>query len=91
VRLYSDFVALVESDDCFVPKHHIMFHVLDKTAFQGNPTLYSTWLDEALNKVLKSACRTTSQITFERSVLFRMREILNERVGKRPFAKRAAR
>ena len=43
--------------------------------YLGNP-LYATWQDEALNKTLKLACRETSQAGFERTILYRMREIL---------------
>ena len=42
----------------------------------GNPTLYSNWLDEALNRVLKKACRGISQRTFEASLLVRMPDLV---------------
>jgi hypothetical protein len=80
---YCRHVALMSADEIFVPKHHIVFHLLDRVKWFGNPRLYATWLDEALNKTLKAICRQTSQSTFERSVLWRMREVLRSDV-KRP-------
>ena len=58
-------------------KHHLMFHPLYRAASLGNPRLYSSWLSEAKNKVLKMACRQVSQATFEATVLFRMRAALS--------------
>jgi hypothetical protein len=60
----------------FTPKQHIVFHLLRNSARQGNPLVYATWLDEPLNKVLKSACKNAAASTFYASVLLRMRELL---------------
>jgi hypothetical protein len=60
----------------FTPKHHKVFHLLRNIGYQGNVRLYATWFDEALNKMLKAACRFTSQATFDRTVLVRMRSVL---------------
>ena len=60
--------------DCFTPKHHLMFHLIHRTNFQGNPTKYATWLDESLNKQLKQCCKHASMITFERVVLLKARD-----------------
>ena len=75
--MYARSVSLMEGDDCYTPKFHQMLHLIFKTGCHGNPSLTSTWHDEALNKVLKGSCRHVSQLTFERSVLFAMREILS--------------
>jgi hypothetical protein len=64
------------SEHGFIPKHHIVFHLLRNIGYHGSVRLYATWFDEALNKMLKAACRFTSQATFDRSVLVRMRSIL---------------
>jgi hypothetical protein len=74
--LYVRHMALMVPFDCFVPKHHIMFHLLVRTGYQGNPLVYSTWLDEALNKLLKQACKNASVSTFYESVLLKLRELL---------------
>ena len=61
-----------------VPKFRIVFHLIFDISLFGNPSLYATWYDEALNKLLKATCRQTSQSTFERAVLLRMRELLSK-------------
>jgi hypothetical protein len=74
---YSKYMVLMLPYDINVPKNHQVFHLLDRIKFQGNPTCYAVWLDESLNKLLKKTCRNTSQFTFERSVLHRMKRLLN--------------
>ena len=77
-------MALMEPESAFTPKHHIVFHLLLRSDFFGNPKGYSAWLSEAKNKVLKLACRETSQATFESSVLLRMQELLAPRKRELP-------
>ena len=67
---------LMEEFECFVPKHHVIFHALLETPEKGNPWKYSAWLDEALNKTLKNCCRKASQLTFEEVVLSKTTEVL---------------
>jgi hypothetical protein len=66
----------MKPEDCFKPKHHMMWHLIYNIAEHGNPKSYATWKDESLNKQLKAVCRFTSQLTFENSVLTRMQELL---------------
>ncbi|CAK0848107.1 unnamed protein product [Prorocentrum cordatum] len=54
------------------PKRHILWHMLQRAAFLGNPLFYANWTDEGLNRVLKGACREQSQVTFEECVLLSM-------------------
>jgi len=82
-EVYSTHVAIMEEYEVFTPKHHLMFHLLKKIDYQGNPTYYATWLDEGLNKVLKKTCRDTSAMTFEKPILSRMRRILHRMTLKR--------
>ena len=84
---YSRHMALMRTYEVFTPKHHIIFHMLKKMDYQGNPALYATWLDESLNKMLKKSCKETSQMTFEITILMRMRRVLKDAVGtaKRKF------
>jgi hypothetical protein len=82
-ELYAKYIGLMEEDDIFTPKNHLVFHLLDRLEFQGNCKIYATWLDEGLNKTLKMVCRQTSQATFEQSVLVRMYRVLNEKALKR--------
>ena len=71
------------SFESFIPKHHVLWHLLDRMSFQGNPNIYSNWIDEDLNKTLKACCKNVSQATFEASALLKMREILVR--SKRPL------
>ena len=73
-------MTLTEKDDVFAPKHHILFHLLHRCEHLGNPRFYSTWRSEAMNKVLKSACRQVSQITFEPTVLLKMKHLLAQQL-----------
>jgi hypothetical protein len=73
----------MKCEDCFIPKHHIFWHMISRMQWQGNPTWYSTWQNEADNRILKDACRTTSQATFEGSVLTRMRDLMMSADRKR--------
>ena len=77
-ELYGRYISLMEPDDILTPKNHLVWHMLSRIAFQGNPRFYGTWRDEGLNKTLKKSCRETSQATFERSILMRMRLILRD-------------
>ena len=56
----------------YIPKVHLSMHLIYRTTRQGAGNLYSNWLDESLNKILKRACRGASQQTFEVTVLRRM-------------------
>ena len=74
---WAEHMALMAPMQCFVPKHHRMFRLVFNSMDQGSPSHYSTWADEGLNKTLKAACRHASQLSFERSVLLRMRALLS--------------
>ena len=56
-----------------LPKHHLWIHLVHKAVKTGNPRLLDNFLNESLNKLLKSTCRHASQITWEKSVLFKMK------------------
>ena len=60
----------------YTPKLHLLVHALMRAHHHGNPRFYATWLDERFNKLLKAACKDTSQLTFENSVLLRMQRLL---------------
>lgn len=79
MEAYLHHLALMAQYDCFVPKHHIVVHLLRKSGFQGNPLVYATWLDESLNKLLKAACKNASAATFYTTVLLKMRDLLKAR------------
>ena len=73
---YCRHVSLMHPFECFIPKHQLTFHLLHMMGALGNPAVYSTWQDEALNRTLKAACKNASQACFEDSILVRMRELL---------------
>lgn len=73
---YRRHLTLMSPFGVFTPKHHLTMHMLKKASFLGNPTVYATWKDESLNKLLKTACRNAASCTLERMVLLRMRDLL---------------
>ena len=77
MRLYQAHVSAMVPFQCFVPKHHIVFHLIAGMRWFGNPTLYSNWLDEAMNKTLKSMAKTCSQAVFEAVLLLRARDVFS--------------
>jgi hypothetical protein len=80
---WKRYLALAECwPDLRTPKRHAVAHMILSAPRLGNPRCFSNWYDEALNRVLKGACRTISQATFEQSVLLRMPELITAR--KRP-------
>ena len=54
-----------------IPKTHLMLHLNDRIARQGNSSPQTTWLDESLNKTLKSILRLCHQSTFEQQGLLK--------------------
>lgn len=82
---YATHVSLMAAWKSYIPKHHMVFHLVHKIRQQGNPTFYSNWEDESKNSTLKHVCQGVAQPTFETSVLLRMRAILS---GPAPGAKR---
>ncbi len=79
-------MALMAPFECYVPKHHISYHLLAALERNGNPTWYANWVDETLNRTLKAVCKNVSQACFETVVLLRMRDVMT--VGAVGGAKR---
>jgi hypothetical protein len=74
---WTTFVQLTNHiPDLKQPKRHMTAHLLHNSGRLGSPLNYANWLDESLNKTLKLSCRLTSQATFERMVLLRMKSLL---------------
>ena len=76
MELHNRHMALMAPFTCFVPKHHLLWHLLSRTKWFGNPAKYATWLDESLNKVLMQACKNACSARFDASVLLRMVALL---------------
>ena len=81
--VYKRFVRIIQSLEVATPKFHLMFHVLLRMGFQGNPLRYQTFVDEGLNKTLKRVLRLCHQRAFERMALVKVAEAL-----RRPGLKR---
>ena len=75
---YKIHLQLMRSFDCFTPKHHVLIHPILDSLIKGNPWSYNEFLDESLNKTLRSTCRHASQMCFEEAVLLKMNELLND-------------
>ena len=84
MSLYRKHLALMTYFDQFVPKHHVVVHLVHRLLFLGNPSWYSNWTDESLNRMLKACCRHVSQSTVEWSLLLRMRDLLMSSNRDRP-------
>jgi hypothetical protein len=76
--------------DIFIPKHHVILHAFGESDEKGNPWFYGSWLDESLNKLLKSCCRHAKPATFEETVLSKATELLKEDLHVVQSRKRAA-
>ena len=68
-------LRLIEGLNIYSPKHHLWVHMTLLTRWHGNPKSVANFLNESDNKTLKAVARGCSQLTFEPSVLFKMREI----------------
>ena len=55
----------------------------DQLEHRGNPRYYSSWLDESLNKLVKGASRSLSQLTFEAVLLVNMEHLLAREIERR--------
>ena len=65
MRLWKRHVDLVAELIEYVPKHHLMFHLIQRAHVFGNPWMYTTFLDESYNKTLKAVLRNCHQAAFE--------------------------
>ena len=69
-------LRLIEGLGIYTPKHHLWIHMVASAPFLGNPRSLSNFLNESDNKTLKQVCTGCSQLTFESSVLFKMRDVM---------------
>ena len=66
--------AMRELSVHFKPKDHMVRHLANRVGFLGSPALYSNWLDESHNRLLRDVAKgffwkpqTTSAITDRRA------------------------
>ena len=70
-------------EDCDIPKRHQALHLVLDMPYKGNAKDAANWVDESDNRTLKAACRLTSQLTFESSLLLRMPHLVGEGGGRK--------
>ena len=51
------------------PKDHMLFHLAHEIPFKGSPALYGCWLDESINRLLKSVASGAHSLVHDRRVL----------------------
>ena len=73
---WSRHVALMSDYGVFTPKSHLMAHVIHRAPTHGNPWLYACFLDEGLNKQLKSCLRLCHQANFEAMAFVKIEQTL---------------
>ena len=66
-----------------VPKHHLMYHLIQRSREMGNPWSYTTFEDESLNKMLKRTLRTCHQSNFESMAFHKLQHCLERLSVKR--------
>lgn len=75
--VWKSFLSAYKPLGSLPPKAHMVLHVCLRAEFQGNPSRYTTFLDESLNSTLKSVLRLCHQTSFERQGLVKFREALS--------------
>ena len=75
------FELLVEPFEIDLPKNHLLYHIVWRSEWQGNPWTYTCFWDESLNKSLKKCLRLCHQANFERRAFTRIAHILSNSFG----------
>ena len=79
--MWKRFMRVTEQLDIYIPKSHLMYHLIIRLYLMGNPMSYTTFLDESLNKTLKKVCRLCHQMTFDTMCVIKMHQVL-QRTGR---------
>jgi hypothetical protein len=66
----------------WIPKMHLMIHLVHQCAKFGNPREVATWVDEGLNRQLASVCKTAHALVWHRRVLATMNHLLGKQSTK---------
>ena len=72
--IWKSFIVKARPLSLFTPKCHLLFHLALRMREQGNALVYQCFLDESLNKTLKSVLRFVHQRNFERMGLVKCAE-----------------
>ena len=65
------------------PKHHLVLHLVARTAKHGNPGYYATFTDEGINKLLKHVGQAAHRSVWEVRVFVHFGKVEDIRLGKR--------
>ena len=65
------------------PKHHMLGHLVGRTAKHGNPGFYSTFEDESINRVLKQVGHAAHRSVWEARVFMTFAKVEDARGQKR--------
>ena len=63
------YMVLMQNFEVDIPKAHMVFHMIRRAGYLGNPMRYAVFLDESLNKNLKNCLRLIHQARFEISAM----------------------
>ena len=81
------YLAIVKQVDvkgeCSIPKCHQFTRIIHNSGWHGNPKFCACWVDEALNKELKSTLRLCHAACFERMGFHKFAHVLRNFEGKR--------
>jgi len=80
---YKKFFVLMKKDNIYRPKWHLMFHIIARSQWMGNPRFYATWADEGCQRILKSVLQNCHQMTFEASCYSKLEGALSMAAGKK--------
>ena len=64
------------------PRLHMLMHMLDRTAWSGNPAYHSTFADEGLNKALAATSRAAHRAVWELRIFAYFERTETERAAK---------
>ena len=75
--MWKSYMRVVEPLWLYTPKAHLMYHLIQRMPFQGNPVTYQTFVDESLNRILKRVVRLVHQANFEPLAMCKLHEALS--------------
>ena len=61
------------------PKLHVLMHLVSRTAFQGKPAYYATWMGETLSRTLATLGRQAHRLVWELRILVHFERIEDAR------------
>ena len=65
------------------PKHHLILHMVGRTAKHGNPGYYATFTDEGVNRLLKQVGQAAHRSVWEVRVFVHFAQVEEHRFGRK--------